>query len=137
MDNASKVSFLALISDFSGERAPSIVQMARDAIGMVELVGTRGDNPVADLKLVGDQIEFSCYLGLHGVLFPEFCLDTDSDTKTPTGEPYTHDLVVRVLRTCFRNSSELLVTDDRLILDEEVFVVDPGTEADLHEAHTT
>lgn len=137
MENASRVSFLALVSDFSGTLAPSITSLARDAIGMIELIGTRGDNPVAELKLIGDQVEFSCYLGLHGVLFPEFRLDPGSAKKTLTGEPYTQDIVTRVLRTCFRSSSELQLHDDRLILDEETFVVDPYTEDQIHEALTT
>lgn len=137
MDNAAKVTFLSLVSDFSGGRAAGLIQIARDAFGMVEFVGTHGENQVAEIKVVGEQVEFSCYLGLHGVLFPEFRLDPDSNTKSPTGEPYTKDSVLRVLRTCFRSSSELLVNDDRILLDEETFVVDPGTEADLHEATTT
>ena len=134
---SAKLRFLSFVTEFAGARAAPLLVRASTAEGPIDLAGSHLDNSVADLTLRGNEIEFSCYLGIHGSLYPEFKLDPDSSTQTATGEPYTQERVLRVLRTCFRSSSELTIRDDLFEADEETFVVDPATEQELHEAHTT
>ncbi|SOZ17329.1 hypothetical protein [Cupriavidus taiwanensis] len=135
----AKTKYLSMIADLAGERASSLLLLANQAMGSVDLVGTHSDSEVATLRLSGDVIEFSCYLGVHGTIYPRFALDAGSRTHSLTGQPYTEDSVIRLLRTCIRSASALRIEDDSSLFDpeDETFIVDPALEEELHEVHNT
>ncbi|AMR78565.1 hypothetical protein [Cupriavidus nantongensis] len=135
----AKTKYLSLIADLAGDRAPPLLLLISHAMGVVELVGAHNDSDVATLRLSGDVIEFACYLGVHGTIYPSFTLDAGSRTHSLTGQPYTEDSVIRLLRTCLRSASALRVEDDSTLFDpeDETFIVDPAFEEQLHEFHNT
>lgn len=135
----AKTKYLSMIADLAGQRATPLLLLAGHAMGTVDLVGSHNDSDVATLRICGDNIEFTCYLGVHGTLHPRFCLDEGSRTHSLTGQQYTEDSVIRLLRTCIRNASALRIEDDSTLFDpeDETFVVDPAVDEELQEVHNT
>nr|WP_280971203.1 hypothetical protein [Cupriavidus gilardii]WDE72568.1 hypothetical protein [Cupriavidus gilardii] len=135
----AKTKYVSLIADLTGDRAKSLLLLINHAMGAVDVIGTHNDSDVATLRLSGDVIEFDCYLGVHGTIYPSFTLDEGSRTHSLTGQMYTEDSVIRLLRTCIRSASALRVEEDSTLFEpeDETFIVDPAFEEELHEVHNT
>lgn len=133
-----KVRMLALVSEFAppGQRR-TLLQQAGTAEGQIDFEAWMDSNLTATVILTGDGIEFACYQGIHGRLYPEFVLEAQSLSRTLTGEAVDVATVLRTLRVSFREAQDVRLIEDRDTPDEETFVVDPETEQDLIEAHHT
>lgn len=135
----AKAKYVSLIADLAGDRSQPLLRLINDAMGAVDVIGTHHESDVATLRLSGDVIEFACYLGVYGTIYPTFTLDEGSRTHSLTGQMYTEDGVMRLLRTCIRSASALRVEDDANLFDpeDETFIVDPALDEELHEVHNT
>lgn len=135
--NVARVKMMSLIADLAGAHGLSFTQLAASAFGRLEFQAHRLGSLQASVSLDGGHIEFGCYTGIHGKLYPVFSLDDESFKRTAGGELVTEEVALRLLRECFLGADDLRLEDDREDLDEEVFVVDPAVEQELIEEHHT
>ncbi|MBR8085565.1 hypothetical protein KDX23_22785 [Burkholderia vietnamiensis] len=133
-----KVKMLALVSEFAPARdRRALVQQTAASEGRVDFEAWLNGNLMATVTLDGEGIDFVCYQGIHGRLYPDFVLEPQSMRRTLTGEAIDVAVALRTLRVSFREADDVRLVDDRDTPDEETFVVDPDTEQDLIEVHHT
>lgn len=133
-----RLKMLALVAEFSPRgQERSLTQQAGVAVGRIDFEAWLHGNLMATVTLHGEGIDFVCYQGIHGRLYPDFILEQQSMTRTSTGQCIDVATALRTLRVSFREADEVRLIDDRDAPDEETFVVDPDTEQDLIEAHHT
>ena len=133
-----KVKMLALVSEFAPSQCRrALVQQAAAAEGRIDFEAWLNGNLMAMVTLDGEGIDFVCFQGIHGRLYPDFVLEPQSMRRTLTGEAIDVATALRTLRVSFREADDVRLVDDRDAPDEETFVVDPDTEQDLIEVHHT
>ncbi|MEZ7523959.1 hypothetical protein [Burkholderia vietnamiensis] len=133
-----KVKMLALVREFAPARdRRALVQQTAASEGRIDFEAWLNGNLMATVTLDGEGIDFVCYQGIHGRLYPDFVLEPQSMRRTLTGEAIDVAVALRTLRVSFREADDVRLVDDRDTPDEETFVVDPDTEQDLIEVHHT
>jgi len=137
LSNVARIKMLSLVTELAGARSRQLAAALAGGIGRLDVQAYFHGTLLASVVLDGEGIEFGCYAGIHGRLFPAFGLDDTSFRRTTSGLPITEVVAMRALRVCFARADEIKFEDDQEDIDDETFVVDPALEQDLLEIYHT